>query len=109
MPTTLQVIEWIQSGNGRLVVAAVLFVLMWAIKSLPWVRDKILTTPRRKQIAAWLLMMPPAVWMIVEGAPWAEVVAAAVGIILAANGINTYRPSKAKPPGPLEAAADKGK
>lgn len=96
MPTTHQIIEWIQSGHGRLIAAAVIFVLMWAIKCLPWVRAKLLTTPRRKQIASWFLMLPPAVWMIVQGAPWVDVVAAAVGIVLAANGINTYRPSKSK-------------
>lgn len=92
----MQVFDWIQSGSGRLLLAALLFVAMWAVKMLPWVKAKILTTPRRKQIAAWFLMLPPAVWMIVEGEPWPEVVAVSVGIILAANGINTYRPSKCK-------------
>lgn len=97
MPTTIQIFEWVQSGDSRLLVAAALFAAMWAIKALPWVRSKILTTPRRKQAATWFLMLPPAVWMIVEGSSWVEVVASAVGIILAANGINTYRPSKCKP------------
>jgi len=99
MPSTDQIIVWIQSGEARLIIVALLFVIMWAIKSVPWVRDKILTTPRRKQAAAWFLMLPPAVWLIAEGAPWVTVVSSAVGIILAANGVNTYRPSKTKPNG----------
>jgi hypothetical protein len=98
MPETTQIVQWIRTGEIRLVVAAALFLLMWAIKAIPWVRLKLLTTPRHKQVASWFLLLPPAVWMIVNGAPWVEIVASAVGIILAANGINTYRPSKAKKP-----------
>lgn len=97
MPSAIEVYGWIQSGNERLVIAALLFGVIWGIKSIPWIRVKLLTTPRRKQIASWIVMLPPAVWLIADGAPWPEVVASVVGIVLAANGINTYRPSKAKP------------
>jgi len=97
MPELSTLITWIQSGEGRLIAAAVLFVVMWAVKSLPIVREHI-NTPRRKQAAAALLALAPAVWLMVEGAPPLEVVSTALGIVLAANGINTYRPSKAALP-----------
>jgi len=96
MPNTEQLVTWFSSGEGRLILVAVLFLLMWAVKNVPLVKG-LLTTPRRKQAASVLLAMGPAVWLIAEGAPPIEVVASALGIVFAANGLNTYRPSKAKP------------
>jgi hypothetical protein len=96
MPEVAQLLEWFISGNGRLIAAAALFALMWGAKSLPLVSAH-LTTPRRKQAVNALMAMAPAAWLIVQGAPWEEIAGEAILIALAANGINTYRPSKAKP------------
>jgi hypothetical protein len=95
MPTLDQLLAWVQSGEGRLILAALLFLLMWAVKNVPYVKG-LLTTPRRKQAASMLLALPPAVWLLVEGAPAVEVVSSALMIVLSANGLNTYRPSKVK-------------
>lgn len=94
MPEPEQLISFLLSGEARLVASAILFALFAALKKVPAVRDRLLTTPRRKQAAAMFVAMAPAVWLLSEGAPWVEVVASAVGIALMANGINTYRPSK---------------
>lgn len=96
MPTIDQLLEWFSSGEGRLILAALLFLLMWAVKNVPYVKG-LLTTPRRKQAASVLLAMPPAVWLLVQGAPPIEIVSSALMIVFAANGLNTYRPSKVKP------------
>jgi len=98
MPSVDQYVAWFSSGEGRLILVAVLFLIMWAVKSVPYVKG-LLTTPRRKQAASLLLAMGPAVWLIAEGAPPIEVISAALGIVFAANGLNTYRPSKAKSDG----------
>ena len=95
MPTMTQAIDWLQSGEGRLLLALVLFAAMWAITSWPWVRKKLLKTHRRKQLASWFLLLPPSVWLIADGAPWLEVATSAMVIVLAANGVSTYRPSQA--------------
>lgn len=97
MPDLNTMLQWFQSGEGRLVAAALLFVLMWAVKNVPYVKG-LLNTPRRKQAATVLLSLPPAVWLMVEGAPPVEVISTALGIALASNGLNTYRPTKSKPP-----------
>jgi len=96
MPSLDQFVAWFSSGEGRLILAAGLFLLMWAVKNIPYVKG-LLTTPRRKQAASVLLALGPAVWLIVQGAPAVEIVSTALGIVFAANGLNTYRPSKAKP------------
>lgn len=96
MPELQELLEWALSGEGRLIAAAVLFLLMWALKHVPIVKTKLLTTPRRKQAASLFMAMAPAVWLLVEGAPPVEVISTAVMVALASNGLNTYRPSKAK-------------
>lgn len=97
MPELTQLLQWAQSGEGRLIAAAVLFALMWAVKSVPLIRDHV-NTPRRKQAANALIALTPAVYLMVEGAPPVEVLSTAITIALTANGINTYRPSKVKKP-----------
>lgn len=95
MPDLSQLLQWTQSGEGRLIAAAVLFLAMWAVKRAPMVRDYI-NTPRRKQAANTLMALAPAVWLMVEGAPPVEVISTALTIALSAKGINTLRPSKSK-------------
>ena len=95
MPDVTQLLNWFMSGEGRLVGAAALFVTMWAVKSLPIVKDH-LNTPRRKQAANTLLAMGPAAWLMVEGAPPMEVLSVAITTALSAKGINTLRPSKSQ-------------
>jgi hypothetical protein len=90
-----QLLNWFMSGEGRLVAAALLFTLMWAVKSLSAL-EPYLNTPRSKQAVNLLLAMTPAVWLMVEGASPVEVSATAIGIALSAHGINTLRPSKSK-------------
>lgn len=93
MPDVTQLLQWAMSGEGRLIAAALLFIAMWAVKSLPFIKE-LINTPRRKQAANALMAMTPAAWLLVEGAPLVEVISTAVSIALMANGINTYRPSK---------------
>lgn len=97
MPALSTIIAWLQSGHGRLIAAAVLFGLMWALKSVPWVKSNLLTTPRRKQLAVAFLATAPAVAMLSEAAPTSEVVATALTLFVGAMGINALRPSKAVP------------
>ncbi len=97
MPELSQLLQWAMSGEGRLIAAAVLFLAMWAVKSIPVVRDFV-NTPRRKQAANALMAMAPAGFLLVQGAPLLEVITTAVSISLSSMGLNTLRASKSKKP-----------
>lgn len=83
------------SANGRLVAAALLFVIMWAIQSVPPVKAWLdvdsgkLTSGRKKAIANVLLAMTPAALALSQGKPAAEVLAVAIGAATSASGIHS--------------------
>lgn len=111
MPSFTDIIGWLQSGDGRLVAAGVLFFLMWGIKSIPLVKEKLLTTPRRKQLAVAFLALAPAVAMLTGDAPVLEVAVTALTLFFSAMGLNTLRPSKSSPdplPGPEKGDESEG-
>lgn len=89
MPTVHEIIVWTTSGNGRLIAAALLFILMYAVKLVPWVQENILTTPRRKQLATAFLALVPAVWMLADQTvPWVTTLTTAIEAFLGAMGIH---------------------
>jgi len=59
-------VDWLTTPDGRIAAAGVLFVLIWAIKSLPFVRSRILTTKRAKLAASALVAMAPAALMLAD-------------------------------------------
>jgi len=73
MPDIQSIISWFMSGNGRLTAGAALFVLIWAIKSLPKIKDWIevdsgrLTSGRKKALANLLLAMAPVAVALTDG------------------------------------------
>lgn len=95
MPEVSDLLKWVMSGEGRLVAAAILFLIMWGIKRSPILKDHI-NTPRRKQAANLVLAMAPAVYLLAEGAAPVDVLSTALTVALSAHGINTYRPTKSK-------------
>jgi hypothetical protein len=95
MPSTLQIIEWTMSGNGRLAAAGLLFVVMWALQSVPAVKAWLsvdsgkLTSGRKEAIATVVLAMAPAALALSQGKPAAEVLAVAIGAATGASGIGS--------------------
>ena len=102
MATIQQIIEWLGSGNARLIAAGVLFLIILGLKRFPvvgaWLnRDSVLTvgkrkfslTAKRKKLAAnMLLALAPAVVMLSQlDVPIGEVLDEALLIMLAAAGI----------------------
>lgn len=56
-----QLANWLITGEGRLVCAALLFIVVWVLKNNEKVKASLLTTPERKRIAVVLLAALPAV------------------------------------------------
>jgi hypothetical protein len=102
------IIPLLFQGDGRLILAGFLFLLMWAIKSLPGMEQKVLTTPRRRLVATAFLAATPAVTMIVQGVAagnvdWSRVASTAAILFLGAIGIHTVNNvSQGKPVGVQE-------
>jgi hypothetical protein len=88
MPSIHEILTWFTSGNGRLIAAAALFTLMYALKFVPIVEQRVLTTPRRRQVALAFLATSPAVFLLSAGAPWVDVLATALNAFLAGMGIH---------------------
>ena len=96
MPKLNELISWFMSGNGRLVAGAALFVTMWAVKSLPRVKEWIgedsgsFTSGRKKALANLLLAMAPVAVALVDGSmPLPDVVATAATAVATAAGIHS--------------------
>ena len=87
-------IAWFASSEGRLVAAAALFALLWAVKSVPWVQEHLLTTRMRRRLAAGLLACAPAVGLLASGVSLREVVLTAASLFLGATGLNALLPEK---------------
>lgn len=88
MPTIHQILEWFASGQHRLIAAAILFALMWLLKLLPGVEEKLLTTPQRRLAAVVFMALAPAVSLLATGAPVVDVLESALVIGFAAMGIH---------------------
>ena len=89
MPSIRQILEWASSGSHRLVAAAVLFGAMYALKLIPGVEARCLTTPRRRLAAVAFLSMAPAVALLAAGAPLLDVIESAIVIGLGAVGMHS--------------------
>lgn len=83
-----EIINALQSGSGRLIAAALIFALMWAIKSVPWVEVNVLTTPRRRQLAVAFLATAPAATMLAGDVCWVDCLVAFGTIFAEAMGIH---------------------
>jgi hypothetical protein len=87
-PSIRQILEWFASGQHRLIAAAILFAVMYALKLIPKVEQRVLTTPQRRLGAVVFLAMAPAVSLLAAGAPAIDVLESAIVIGLGAMGIH---------------------
>lgn len=97
MPDLTTIANLLGADDGKLIVAGVIFLILWVAKSSTWVSAKLLTTALRKRVFAGLLACVPAVALLTSGASVRQVVAYAILLFLAATGANTLRSSKANP------------
>jgi len=96
MPNLQDVIGWFMSGNGRLVAGAALFAVIWALKSLPKLKDWLardsgaLTSGRKKALANLLLAMAPVAFALTDGTkPLDDVLVTAITAVATAAGIHS--------------------
>lgn len=82
------VLMWFTTGSGRILAAALLCAVMWALKYIPMVEAKLLTTPRLRQLGMAVLALAPVVPMLLNGAPATEVWLTAAEAFLGAMGIH---------------------
>lgn len=61
-----ETLQWFATPDGRLAAAGILFALIWVIKNLPMVKDKLLTTDRRRLIATIIVGLSPAAIMLAD-------------------------------------------
>ena len=80
------------SGEGRLVAAGVVFLVVALVKLVPFIRDRVLTTPWRKRLAAAVLALAPVVALFLARAPIGEIVVTGVSTFLMSMGWNEIRP-----------------
>ena len=101
--TLQEILGWLTSGEGRLVAAALLFVAMFALERVPYVRDFInfdgwklgedsadawLSSKRKKVLANVLLASAPAAYMLTTDAAIAAVMETWLTAVLASAGVN---------------------
>ena len=96
MPNLQDIIGWFMSGNGRLIAGATLFLTIWAMKSLPKLKDWLakdsdaLTSGRKKALANLILAMAPVALALTDGTkPLDDVIATAMTAIATAAGIHS--------------------
>jgi len=93
MATLQDILGWFMSGEGRLVAAAILFFLIWALKKLPWVgpwldEDSGAFTSKRKKMAANIVLaLAPTALMLTTDASWVDVITTGVTAALTASGL----------------------
>ncbi len=98
MPTVQQLMEWMRSGEGRLIAAGVLYILMWLLKAHVPVVDKWLdtssgklTTKRKKLLANVVLAMTPVAVVLTDPEQSiGEALTVAVQVALSAGGIQGF-------------------
>lgn len=72
MASLQEISGYFVSGQGRLIAAAILFVLMWGLKNVPligrWLKSNTgwLTAARKKTVANVVLAMAPAAVMLAD-------------------------------------------
>lgn len=89
MPTIHDALAWFTSGFGRAIAAGVIVAIMYVVKLHPWVERRLLTTPRRRQIAIAFLAVGPAMWLLADGSvPPITVIETALEAFLGAMGIH---------------------
>ncbi len=96
MPDLQQVLEWFMSGNGRLAAGAALFAVIWALKSLPKLKDWLnkdsgaMTSGRKKALANLILAMAPVAFALTDGSkPLSDVLTTAITAVATAAGIHS--------------------
>lgn len=87
-----EILGWFMSGEGRLVAAAILFLLMWALKKLPGVgpwldKDGKLTSKQKKTLANVVLALAPTALMLTTDAAMIDVITTGVTAALSAAGL----------------------
>ncbi len=94
MATLQEILGWFMSGSGRVVAGALLFLVMWGVKSLPivkvWLKkDSGWLTSKRKKLATntLLAMGPTALALTNESTPPREVLTTALEAALVAMGL----------------------
>ena len=98
MPDINTIAHYMLSGDGRVVAAGLLFLLLYALERVPWVRDNVLTTPMRKRAAALLLAAAPAVaTALLSDESTREVAITAIMAFATAAGFNAQLPHKRVP------------
>lgn len=97
MPTVQQLMEWMRSGEGRLIAAAVLYILMWLLKAhVPivekWLQtDGKLNSKRKKALANVVLAMTPVAVVLTDTSQSVtEAFWLAVGTATSAGGIHSF-------------------
>lgn len=117
-PTADELFGWAMSGQGNLIAAAALFMLIALIERVPFVKpwlgvdgwkagvdnaDSWLTSKRKKLVANVVLAMGPTAMLLSSGADWHEVLWTTLTVVLMAAGVNAKLSSlfpgmmKAKP------------
>ena len=99
MPTVSQLMEWMRSGGeGRLIAAAILYILIWALKShIPIVNNWLqadgpkLTSKKKKLLANVVLAMSPVAVVLTDTSQSAwDAILIAVGVATSAGGIQSW-------------------
>jgi hypothetical protein len=97
VPAISQMMEWMRSGQGRLIAAAVLYILVWLLKAhVPMVEKWLqangrLTSKHKKLLANVLLAMTPVAVVLTDATqPLGEAVVVAVQVALTAGGMQGF-------------------
>lgn len=118
MPTVQQLMEWMRSGEGRLIAAAVLYILMWLLKAhVPivekWLQtDGKLNSKQKKALANVVLAMSPVAVVLTDTSQSVtEAFWMAIGTATSAGGIQSFgkalfRKPKAAEPAKSESDPD---
>ena len=94
MESITAVAAWLETGEGRIAAALVLFLVLWGIKNVGWVKKKVLTTPRRRQFAVALLATAPVITMLLDSVPAKDAFITGLTAFLSAMGLNSLRSRK---------------
>lgn len=85
-----EILNMLRTGEGQLIAAGLLFLIMWALKSIPAIEQRYLTTPRRRLAVVVFLAMAPAVTMLAEGIDPVDCLITAIILGASAMGIHTF-------------------
>lgn len=103
-PSAEELFGWALSGEGRLIAAAILFIMIFVIERVAFVKlwlnfdgwkagvdnaDAWMTSARKKLIANFILALSPTAFLIANGEDWKQVLMSALAIALMAAGVNS--------------------